>query len=71
MPQAQSQEYHKNSMNNIRAAINPHIQYLDRDFDIVSDKGFRQANDILDGKLKSSLKKRLSRPTKQRNNYFR
>ena len=63
MPQAQSQEYHKNSMKNIRAAINHHIQDLDRDFDIVRDKGFRKANDILDGKLKSSLQKELSRPT--------
>ena len=66
MPQAQSQEYHKNSMKNIRAAINRHIQDLDRDFDIVRDKGFRKANDILDGKLKSSLQKGLSRPTKHK-----
>ena len=47
MLQAQSQEYHKNSKTNIRAAINRHIQDLDRDFDMVCDKGFRKANDKL------------------------
>ena len=52
-------------MKNIRAAINRHIQDLDRDFDIVRDKGFRKVNDI-DGKLKSSLQKGLSRPTKHK-----
>jgi hypothetical protein len=52
-------------MKNIRAAINRHIQDLDRDFDIVRDKGFRKVNDI-DGKLKSNLQKRLSRPTKHK-----
>ena len=63
MPQAQSQKYHKILMKNIRPAINRHIQDLDRDFDIVRDKGFRKANDILDDKLKNSLQKGLSRPT--------
>jgi hypothetical protein len=52
-------------MKNIRAAINRHIQDLDRDFDIVRDKGFRKVNDI-DGKLKSNLQKGLSRPTKHK-----
>ena len=52
-------------MKNIRAAINRHIQDLDRDFDIVRDKGFRKVNHI-DGKLKSSLQKGLSRPTKHK-----
>ena len=52
-------------MKNIRAALNRHIQDLDRDFDIVRDKGFRKVNDI-DGKLKSSLQKGLSRPTKHK-----
>jgi hypothetical protein len=47
MPQAQSQEYHKNSKTNIRAAINRGIQDLDRDFDMGRDKGFRKANDNL------------------------
>lgn len=66
MPQAQSQEYHKNSMKNIRAAINRYIQDLDRNVDIVHDKGFRRAYGILDGKLKGSLQKGLSRPTKHK-----
>ena len=52
-----AQEYHKNSMKNIRAAINRHVRDLERDFDIVKDKIFRKANDILDGKLKTVLKK--------------
>ena len=52
-------------MKNIRAAINRHIQDLDWDFDIVRDKGFHKVNDI-DGKLKSSLQKGLSRPTKHK-----
>jgi hypothetical protein len=58
MPQAQSQEYHKNSKKNIRAAINRHIQDLDRDFDMVCYKGFRKAND----KLKKQSSKRTFSP---------
>ncbi|XP_052105474.1 uncharacterized protein LOC127738312 [Mytilus californianus] len=66
MSTAQSKEYHKNSMKNIRAAINRHIHDLDRDIDIVRDKEFRKANETLDGKLKKNLEKGLSRPTKHK-----
>lgn len=66
MSLAQSKEYHKNSMKNIRAAINRHIHDLARDFDIVRDKEFRKANETLDGKLKKNLERGLSRPTKHK-----
>lgn len=66
MSTAQAQEYHKNSFKSIRAGINRHLRDLDRDLDIVRDKGFRKANDILDGKLKQNLQQGLSRPTKHK-----
>ena len=41
--------YHKNSLINIKAAINPHLADLRRDIDIVHDKEFKTSNGILDG----------------------
>ncbi|XP_062577662.1 uncharacterized protein LOC134239501 [Saccostrea cucullata] len=36
----QAQEYHKNSMKNVRAAINRHLKDIGREIDIVRDKEF-------------------------------
>ena len=63
MSAAQAQEYHKNSFKSIRGGINRYIKDIDRDIDIVRDKQFRRANEILDGKLKQNLHQGLSRPT--------
>ncbi|KAL5018423.1 hypothetical protein ScPMuIL_004145, partial [Solemya velum] len=57
-------EYHKNTMKNIRSAINRHLKNLNRNIDVVRDKSFRKSNNVLDGKLKYNLQKGLSRPTK-------
>ncbi|KAL5022906.1 hypothetical protein ScPMuIL_002061 [Solemya velum] len=37
-------EYHKNSMKNIRSAINRHLKNLNRNIDVVRDKSFRKSN---------------------------
>ncbi|KAL5018998.1 hypothetical protein ScPMuIL_004720 [Solemya velum] len=57
-------EYHKNTMKNIRSAINRHLKNLNRNIDVVRDKSFRKSNNVLDGKLKYNLQKGVSRPTK-------
>jgi hypothetical protein len=59
-------EYHKNSFKNIRSAINRHIHDIGRDIDIVRDKEFRTANNVLDGKLKINISTGKSRPTKHK-----
>ncbi|XP_056001561.1 uncharacterized protein LOC130048610 [Ostrea edulis] len=59
-------EYHKNTMKNIRAAINRHLADLERDMNIVKDKEFKSANDTLDGKLKHNVKCAISKPTKHK-----
>eukprot|EP00105_Crassostrea_gigas_P003620 XP_011416528.1 PREDICTED: uncharacterized protein LOC105320322 [Crassostrea gigas] len=59
-------EYHKNTMKNIRAAINRHLSDLERDMNIVKDKEFKSANDNLDGKLKHNVKCGISNPTKHK-----
>ena len=56
-------EYHKNTLKNIRAAINRHLHDVGLDFDIVRDKQFRSSNNMLDAKHKSNLKRGLSVPT--------
>ena len=64
MPDAQAAEYHKNSMKNVRAAINRHLKDIGRQIDIVKDTEFKSANAMLSSKLKFNLKRGLSRPTK-------
>ena len=59
-------EYHKNSMKSIRTAINRHLHDIDRDIDIVRDKIFKRANDVLDGKMKQNVREGVSRPTKHK-----
>ena len=63
---AQATEYHRNSLLNIRAAINRHIKDLKRDVDIVRDKPFKRANNTLDGFLKHKTATGLSAPVKHK-----
>ena len=58
-----AEEYHKNTLTNIRAAINRHFQDIGREIDIVRDKEFKQANRALDGYLKERMKSGNSKPT--------
>ncbi|XP_048749546.2 uncharacterized protein LOC125661544 isoform X3 [Ostrea edulis] len=58
-------EYHKNTLKNIRGAINRHLQDLGRNIDIVNDKEFRATNRTLKGLLKLRMQERLSRPSLQ------
>nr|XP_022306586.1 uncharacterized protein LOC111112973 [Crassostrea virginica] len=58
--------YHKNSLINIRAAINRHLADLRRDIDIVHDKEFKTSNGILDGLFKERTRQGLSKPTKHK-----
>ncbi len=60
---ATGSEYHKNTLRNIRAAINRHLQDIGIDIDIVRDKAFKASNNMLDAKLKSNLAQGLSVPT--------
>jgi len=59
-----AQTYHKNTLKNVRAALNRHIKDLNHNFDIVRDSDFRTSNIILDSTLKMMVKTGLSRPTK-------
>ena len=62
MPQEHAAEYHKNSMKNVRAAINRHLKDIGREIDIVKDIEFKSSNTMLSSKLKFNLKQGLSRP---------
>ncbi|XP_062574457.1 uncharacterized protein LOC134236294 [Saccostrea cucullata] len=64
MPQEHAAEYHKNSMKNVRAAINRYLKDIGRQIDIVKDTEFKSSNAMLSSKLKFNLKQGLSRPTK-------
>lgn len=55
--------YHKNTMKNIRAAINRHLQDNGRNIDIIRGPAFKSANNTLDGLLKEQTRAGLSRPT--------
>ena len=50
--EAKSKGDHKNTLKNIRSAINRHIQDLDRAIDVIRGVEFRSANRVLDGMLK-------------------
>ncbi|XP_061190955.1 uncharacterized protein LOC133199094 [Saccostrea echinata] len=58
-----NEEYHKNTLKGIRAAINRRLSDLGRDIDIVNDKSFKTANKCLTGILKQRKKEGTSRPT--------
>ena len=63
MPENMAQEYHKNSLKNVRAAINRHLKDIGRTIDIVRDKEFKSSNSMLSAKLKFNLRNGLTRPT--------
>lgn len=52
MPEQQGAEYHKNSLKNVRAALNRHLKDIGCDIDIVKDIEFKAANAMLNAKLK-------------------
>jgi len=67
LPEAQAEEYHKNTLKNVRAAINRHIQVeCGRSINIVIDPEFKKANNMLNGKLKLNTKTGLSRSTQHK-----
>ncbi|CAC5374666.1 unnamed protein product [Mytilus coruscus] len=51
MPEEQAQEYHKNFLNNVRAAKNRHLKDIGRSIDIVRDTEFKSANSMLSAKV--------------------
>ena len=61
--EGQTQEYHKNTLQNVSAAINRHLKDIGRSIDIVRDSDFKPANAMLNAKLKFNLRNGLSRPT--------
>jgi len=66
LSQHQVNEYHRNTMTNIRSAKNRHLKDLDRRFDIVRDIEFTKANMTFEGFFKSRTKMGTSRPTKHK-----
>ena len=66
MPEIQAQEYHKNTLKSVRAAINRHLKDIGRTVGIVRDTEFKSANAMLSAKLKFNLRNALSRPTQYR-----
>ena len=58
-------EYHKNTLKNIRGAINRDLHDIGVEFDIVRDKSFKSSNNniMLDAKLRSNLEQGMSVPT--------
>ncbi|XP_041372867.1 uncharacterized protein LOC121386133 [Gigantopelta aegis] len=67
MSAGQAVEYHKNTLKNIRAALNRHLHDIGigQDVDIVKDKQFK-TSDMLDSKLKFNVKEGISRSTKHK-----
>ena len=63
LSEVHAQEYHKNTLKNMRGAINRHLNDLHRGIDIVRDKQFLKCNNLLNAKLKYMVKSGLSRPT--------
>ena len=51
MMDAQTGNYHKNTLKNIRSAINRHPNDIGSSVDFVRDKEFKPANQTLDGML--------------------
>ena len=61
-------DYHRNTMINIRGAINRYIQNIKRvpPIDICKDKEFKTANGVLDGLLKEQMKSGTAKPTQHK-----
>lgn len=66
LPSHQANEYHRNSMTNIRSAINRHLKDIGRNIDIVRDQEFTSSNRTFDGFLKSRTVSGISRPTQHK-----
>ncbi|KAK3100092.1 hypothetical protein FSP39_014603 [Pinctada imbricata] len=60
------ENYHKNSLKNIRAGLNRHLSDIGRKIDIVRGIEFKSANKVLDGMLKEMVKSGVSKPTKHK-----
>ncbi|ESO85625.1 hypothetical protein LOTGIDRAFT_155115 [Lottia gigantea] len=58
--------YHKNTMKNIRAALNRHLSDINSEINIVNDRRFKIPNRVLDGLLKSQMRDGTSRATKHK-----
>ena len=63
MAENQAQEYHKNTLKSVRAAINRHVKDIGRTVDIVRDTEFKYGNAMFGAKLKFNLRNALSCPT--------
>lgn len=63
---AQAEHYHKNTLKNLRSALNSHLQDLGRNIDIVRNKEFKSANHALDGMMKVMTKTGASRATQHK-----
>ncbi|XP_062606354.1 uncharacterized protein LOC134268177 [Saccostrea cucullata] len=61
-----NEEYHKNTLKGIRAAINRRLSDLGRDIDIVNDKSFKSVNKCMIGMLKERKAEGLSHSTNKR-----
>ena len=64
MPEQQAAEYHAQSLKNVLAALNRHLNDIECDIDIVKDTEFKAVNAMLNAKLKFNLSNGLPRPTK-------
>lgn len=62
----QADHYHKNTLKNLRSALNRHLQDLRRNVDIVRDKEFKSANHTLDGMIKVMTKTGALRATQHK-----
>ncbi|XP_069107107.1 uncharacterized protein [Argopecten irradians] len=62
-PKSENELYHKNTLKNIRGAINRYFVDIGRNLDIVRDREFKQANGVLDGLLKQREKTGESKAT--------
>ena len=59
-----NREYHRNSLINIRSAINRYLADNKRHIDVTKDKEFKTANGVLDGMLKVRARQGKAKPTK-------
>ncbi|XP_061191035.1 uncharacterized protein LOC133199206 [Saccostrea echinata] len=65
-PEKDGQVYHKNTLKNLRAAINRRLGDLKRSVDIVKDKEFRSSNGVLAGLLKERAREGIGVSTQHK-----
>ncbi|XP_062585459.1 uncharacterized protein LOC134247142 [Saccostrea cucullata] len=58
--------YHKNTLKNLRGAINRKLADLKRNIDIVKDKDFKTSNGVLHGLLKERVREGTSKSTQHK-----